>query len=113
MRMWMIEPKTLCDNHLLGEHAERHKHRHSFVKGHRMDGRKGQIEPLAMKKRHDELAAEMLARGMHHNSPYAMPDLSYLSDEIRTMTVDPFESSISLWSRCEECYERARDFWEV
>ena len=55
--MWMVEPKLMCVQHLVGEHGEIHKHRHNFVKGHSIAGRKGQIEPLAMQRRHDELAA--------------------------------------------------------
>jgi len=79
MRMWTVDPKTLCRNHLLGEHYELHKHRHRFVKKHSMKGyiEKNQIFPRLMKQRHDELAAEMLRRGYNHSSPYEQPDVSY------------------------------------
>ena len=36
MRMWMLNPKFLCRQHLLGEHSEIHKFRHNFVKKHKV-----------------------------------------------------------------------------
>ena len=103
VRMWMIDPRLLCRQHLLGEHGEIHKHRHNFVKRHSMRGRIGQIEPLRMKQRHDELASEMLRRGMDHRSPYDQPFLSYLSDEERLSRVNIKESKRVLRKRCKEC----------
>lgn len=78
MRMWMIDPKLLCRKHLLGEHGEIHKHKHNFEKKHNMTGRIGQIFPSKMKSRHDKLVKEMRRRGYSHESPYEMPDISYL-----------------------------------
>lgn len=98
----MIDPKILCRKHLLGEHGEIHKHRHNFVKRHRMDGRKGQIEPEAMESRHDDLAKEMLRRGYKHQSPFEQPDTSYLPE----MRVNPEDALKDLITRCEECKER-------
>jgi len=104
--MWMIDPLILCDKHLLGEHGELHKHRPSFVKRHSIAGRYGQIEPLAMRSRHDALVREMLRRGMSHASPYEQPDLSYLPERDRTGTVDHGESLALLVERCDVCRER-------
>lgn len=109
LRMWMVDTKILCKKHLLGEHGEIHKHRHNFVKTHRIDGRifpQVQIEPMSMKSRHDELAKEMLCRGMNHNSPYEMPDLSYLPDTHRFAKVDVKLSLNDLLNRCPECVKR-------
>ena len=39
MRMWMVNPKMLCDQHLLGEHFELHKHLWCWVKKYKVDGR--------------------------------------------------------------------------
>jgi hypothetical protein len=106
--MWMIDPRLLCKNHLLGEHNEIHKHRPSFVKKHSMAGRVGQIEPLSMKSRHDELAKEMLRRWPKENghaSPYEMPDLSYLPCEHRGSRVDTIESMRLAYKKCSECRE--------
>ena len=109
MRMWMINPKYLCNKHLNGEHGEIHKHRHVFVKKQSIKGRifpKVLIEPIAMELRHNELAKEMTKRGMQHNSPYTMPDISYLKPIYRYAKVDLEISYIDLAERCEECKKR-------
>lgn len=106
MRLWMIEPKYLCRKHLLGEHGEIHKHRHNFEKHHTIRGRIfpiTQIEPESMESRHNELAKEMLRRGMNHKSPYSQPDLSYLPNELRYAKVNRNISIYDLSNRCEEC----------
>jgi hypothetical protein len=106
MRMWMIPPRMLCKKHLLGEHFEIHKHRHNFVKKHNIAGRISpvvQIEPMAMSKRHDQLAKEMLRRKMNHKSDYIMPDISYLKSELRNAKVNIEISKQDLLSRCKNC----------
>ena len=97
MRMWMLPPECMCLQHRLGEHAEIHKHRHNFVKGHSIAGRKGQIEPAAMQRRHDELAATLT----NHKSPYTQPDLS--AYDLTGFTVDLDESATELARRCPRC----------
>jgi hypothetical protein len=104
MRMWMIPASLLCRQHLLGEHSEIHKHRHNFVKGHKMNGRRGQIDPCNMQSRHDELVVEMLQRGYKHESPYAQPDLS--AYDFDDWHVDPSESLNELKRRCLDCRKR-------
>lgn len=109
MRMWGIDPSLLCRNHLLGEHNEIHKHKHIFVKMYRITKRISpvvQIEPENMKKRHDELAQEMLRRGYNHNSEYEQPDLSYLSNEERYAKIDISLAIKDLMERCPECRVR-------
>jgi hypothetical protein len=104
--MWMVDPKGLCNKHLLGEHGEIHKHRHNFVKGHSVKGRLNpvvQIEPSSMQTRHDELAKEMLRRGMNHKSPYEQPDLSNYDDDVINARVDLSVSLKDLHQRCESC----------
>jgi hypothetical protein len=106
MRMWMVDPKLLCRKHLLGEHGEIHKHRHNFVKKHSISKRVfpiAQIEPLSMKSRHDELAAEMLSRGYNHESPFEQPDLTYLPENERNARVNIDNSLKDLKTRCLEC----------
>lgn len=109
MRMWMVDPALLCRKHLIGEHGEIHKHRHNFVKMHSIFRRFGQIEPLAMKKRHDELVIEMLNRNFNHQSPYEMPDLSYLSERDRNGKVEINKSIEELKNRCSECCARIQN----
>ena len=71
MRMWMIDPKMLCKKHLLGEHVELHMFVGTINKNKKLDGYKknGLVEVHNIKLRHRELAAEMIARGMNHQSP--------------------------------------------
>ena len=109
MRMWMIDPSTLCRKHLLGEHGEIHKHKHNFEKHHSIHGRIYPIvliEPENMKKRHDVLAQEMLTRGYNHQSPYEQPDISYLPDDYRYAKVDLDYNFRDLYTRCIDCKNR-------
>lgn len=109
MRMWMINPKLLCKKHLLGEHFELHKFKLSFVKQHSITKRISpvvQIEPNAMESRHDELAKEMLSRGMNHKSPFTQPDISYLPIAESSAVVDIQNSLNDLSNRCSECAKR-------
>ena len=106
--MWMIDPKFLCDKHLLGEHGEIHKFRHTFVKQYRIDGRISpvvQIEPASMQVRHSELAAEMARRGFNHNSDYILPDLDYMGEKA-DVKVNINISTIDLINRCAECAKK-------
>lgn len=84
MRMWLVDPKNLCRNHLLGEHFEIHKFRHMFVKQQDVSTRmsRNQIYPDQMKERHDMLAVELVRRGYSHSSPYVMPDVSYCYEKV-------------------------------
>jgi hypothetical protein len=99
--MFKNDPKTMCRQHLLGEHNEIHKHRHNFVKKHKMHNRIlwGQIDAHNMKKRHDLLAEEMLRRGYKHKSPYEQPDVGYLP-ELEVSLMNSF-------GKCEECKKRS------
>lgn len=108
MRMWMVNPKMLCKLHLGGEHFEIHKHRHGFMKGWSIAGRKGQIDPSQMATRHAQLALEMVSRGMRHQSPYEQPDLSLY--DLEGFTVDMDESLEELCRRCPECRKRILGF---
>ena len=109
MRMWMVNPKFLCNKHLIGEHGEIHKHRHVFVKKYSILGRMSpivQIEPLMMLRRHDDLVEEMISRNMNHKSPYSMPDVSYIDQSYLNLKVDVDYSINDLITRCGNCKER-------
>ena len=106
MRMWMIPVELLCNKHLNGEHGELHKHRWCFERKMSIKGRiypKVQIEPATMGMRHDDLAREMMNRGMNHNSVYKQPDISYLPPDQRYAKVDLIQSYYDLTSRCQQC----------
>jgi Pyrimidine dimer DNA glycosylase len=105
----MIDPKLLCNKHLIGEHGEIHKHWHVFVKQYRINKRISpivQIEPQSMQDRHDALADEMLRRGMNHKSPYIQPDISYLPEHQRYAHVDMQYNLRDLMNRCCACMRR-------
>jgi len=103
MNMFMGVPAIgMCSQHKNGVHYEIHKHRPNFVKKHSITGRIypiTQIEPMNMKKRHDEIAKTL----KHHNSPYELPDLSYLPEDERNARMDPKWSIEELKRRCPEC----------
>lgn len=108
MRMWMVDPMFMCNQHLLGEHAELHKHLHNFAKHHSMTGRilNNCCEPSAYAKRHDELAKEMLRRGMVHRSPLQQPDISYLPRHERIHKINVPQNAHLLVRRCRQCRSR-------
>ena len=109
MRMWLVNPILLCNKHLLGEHGELHKFLHNWQKKHKIDGRiaGNAMEPMSYKSRHDELAQEMLNRGMNHKSPLEQPDFSYLPEYQRNYKVDTVASLAMLRERCVNCRERS------
>lgn len=98
-RMWMVNPKKLCRNHLLGEHKELHQLIGSLNKGKRVKGHieKGQVEIHNIKKRHDQLVKEMLNRGYKHLSP-----LQKFKD-YKAGKINISENEKELVKRCKEC----------
>lgn len=111
MRMWMVEPKTLCRKHLLGEHVESHMCLAIMRRPPSMLGyvKNNLVEPQSLRERHDALAAEMGARGYNHKSP--MPDdlelvVLTLPDEVRFATVGVKSAMLDLHSRCPDCAQR-------
>jgi Pyrimidine dimer DNA glycosylase len=71
MRMWMVSPKLMCRQHLLGEHVELHMlvaclKREFSIQGY-VD--QGLVNTRSIYSRHDALVAEMTLRGYKHQSP--------------------------------------------
>ena len=109
MRMWMVDPSILCQQHLLGEHVECHMFLGHLRKGRRVDGYidNDLFEPLSLEERHNELAEEMERRGMHHQSPLKVKnELEYLPASQRAHVVNSFNSRAELLRRCPECKRR-------
>jgi hypothetical protein len=102
-RMWMVNPKKLCRNHLLGEHKELHQLIGSLNKGKSVQGHidKGQVEIHKIKKRHTELVEEMKKRGYCHFSPLA--DFKYS----KAGKINILENEKELIRRCKECRKLA------
>lgn len=105
-RMWGVDPRLLCRNHLLGEHREMHQevgtlrnhpHGRAIVEGH---AERGQVDTRKLQERHDELVEEMERRGFEHDSPLAY------EDELALGTIDVAANREDLAERCDACRER-------
>lgn len=105
-RMWGIDPRSLCDAHLLGEHAELHqlvgiieKHPHgmAMLRGY---AERAQIDTRRIQSRHDSLAEELARREFTHDSP-----LSY-TDELALGSIDREKNRLELAARCPACRAR-------
>ena len=70
MRMWMVNPKIMCKNHLLGEHREIHTFIGTLKRNISINGyiNNDLLEPISIYNRHEELVREMKRRGYNHNS---------------------------------------------
>jgi len=103
MRMWKVNPRQLCRQHLLGEHVEMHMAAGSIAKGHSLDGYTdtGLMEIHHIPDRHDALAAELERRGYNHRSPIRN-DVDYYHAGL----VDSDRSKRDLVDRCEACARR-------
>lgn len=107
MRMWMIDPRTMCREHLLGEHCELHMFVGSIKKRKRLEGffLHNCLEPSSLEKRHAELVAEMTRRNYHHRSPLGKltrNDMLFLKDRY-FYKIDRKRSHNDLLKRCAEC----------
>jgi hypothetical protein len=102
-RMWMVDPRIMCRQHLLGEHAELHMIARNIEMGRSIEGyiRINAIEPKSVRSRHDELAAEMTSRGMRHNSP-----MVFLTNLYPHINIDRSASFQMLIQRCPRCAQR-------
>jgi len=107
MRMWMVNPKIMCNKHLLGEHCELHMFVGTLRLGINIEGyiKNNLLEPLSILQRHTELVQEMECRGMNHCSPLEVPAyiIERLSDEIRCYTIKREDALAELIRRCKDC----------
>ena len=76
MRVWDIQPKYLCRQHLLGEHRELHgiwniltKHKARGGYSHHPETKRWIGKQKALLARHEAQVAEMKKRGYQHRSP--------------------------------------------
>ncbi len=112
MRMWMVDPKIMCRQHLLGEHVEHHMFVGSINKGISMAGyiRDNLMEPMALVTRHWELVLEMESRGYNHKSE--LPAIAWYkfqpsgNPDYLLKVVDKEASLKELLRRCPECQKR-------
>lgn len=104
MRMWMVNSRDMCRQHLLGEHVEIHMFVGAMLKGTSMDGyiEGNMFEPSSLWRRHEDLVAEMLRRGYNHSSDLAD---YHVPDEWRQVTIDRKAAAAELFRRCSICKE--------
>jgi len=103
MRMWLVDPKTMCRKHLLGEHLELHMLAGCLNKGKNINGyiEKCFADPTLLRHRHGELVKEMKRRGYNHCSP-----VGKLPQTLRKGHFDTEANKFELCRRCAECRER-------
>ena len=102
MRMWHVNPKVMCRQHLLGEHVEMHMFVGTIAKGVSIKGyaEQGLVDTRLIQARHDCLAAEIEQRGYDHHSPMLY------QDSLAAGAVDMRLSEAELLKRCPECRAR-------
>ena len=114
MRMWMVDPRIMCRQHLLGEHLENHMFVRHLVDGKGIDGylRNNCLEVRSLYPRHNDLVYEMTARGYKHKSPFDLETTEMISDnysdEQLNVRIDKEEALKELLRRCKRCRERRR-----
>lgn len=112
MRMWMIDPRFLCRQHLLGCHLEHHMFLGALKKKKKLKGffLNNCFEPKSLKTSHDEIVLEMQHRTYNHNTPLSQQEvdeaIQYLNDEERTWCIDREESLKMLLMKCTKCGSR-------
>jgi len=105
----MIDPATLCRQHLVAEHHECHVFLGKLKAQHRVDGYIGGnlLEVESLYSRHEELVAEMEARGYKHDSPMGPIEAYnaglYIPKDLRTRYIDKDRARVELHCRCQAC----------
>jgi hypothetical protein len=115
MRMWLCDPKILCQKHLCGEHLEMHMFLGTIKKGKKIDGflKNNLLQPRYIMLRHKELAKEMKNRGYNHKSPLNEKDCMCVLDltiEQQYWEVNRDAALKDLLNRCPECRKRFIEF---
>ena len=110
MRMWGINPRHLCRQHLLGEHVEMHMLVGTINKGVSIGGyiRDGLVNVTLIRERHDALVTEMLRRKYNHNSPLPQFHVrkSNVGHPMRFGRINKAANYRELLRRCPECTAR-------
>ena len=100
----MLDPRIMCNKHLLGEHAEIHMFIGAINRGYSVKGYldKGLLEVHSLYSRHEELAKEITHRKYRHNSEI---DKKWKQAE-RLGSIDRQKNLRQLISRCSRCRKR-------
>jgi len=116
MRMWMVDPRGMCRNHLLGEHKEIHMLIGALRLNKNIRGyiEKRLVEPFSIVLRHEALVDEFCRRGYQHFTPVNVDALHDAMDRNITpfsafFTRVPRKKSLEeLHRRCQACRERSK-----
>lgn len=106
MRMWAVNPRRMCNKHLVAEHYEMHMFAGSMKRKIDLTGyvTNNLLAPRKVKARHDALAEEMVRRDLNHKSPMdKSPDAEYLPEHIKKAIMLISESEEELYTRCKQC----------
>jgi hypothetical protein len=111
MRMWMVNPKIMCQKHLCGEHLEVHMFLSCLKKGKKLDGYlKGNLlEPRSIYQRHLDLSKEMIRRGYNHKSEMLEESFGCIFDlpiEKQYWEINKESALRTLLERCPKCRKR-------
>lgn len=102
-RQWLADPKLMCKNHYLGEHAETHMFLTKMEKHYSLKGfTAGSMFFGAefVKQRHD-LIASMLSG---HKTPLEITEKLKCEYPLIVPDEDDYRKSyLDLWTRCSEC----------
>ena len=95
MRMWMVNPRIMCRQHLLGEHVEIHMFIGTINRGKSVKGylEKGLLEVHNLYNRHEELVKEMKWKFVE-----------------KVGIIDKERNLNELISRCSKCEKRHSKF---
>ncbi len=107
MRMWMVNPKIMCRQHLLGEHVEIHMFVGTLSRGKSVKGylEKGLLEVHNLYWRHEELVEEMKRRGTaHHGREMEICRKAGAIDRKKNL-----EELLKRCSRCKRRYSENKD----
>ena len=112
MRMWMVNPKLLCQRHLLSEHCDIHRFISSVRVGH--DVRRclirAMIDPSKVYQRHAELEEEIAERGGRLNSPLLASECNAYAKWYGSTTINISRSLSDLSNCCIDCQSRIGKF---
>jgi len=98
MRMWMVEPRLMCDKHLVKEHGDIHtivwhiRARHALT---------GKVEPISIRSRHTQLEEEMSLR--KPNTKATPLKRFTLVRKYKMLIVSASASLVELASSCKDC----------
>lgn len=110
--MWMVDPRLLCQRHLLLEHCHIHLFVSSVRKGHNIRRYllKSLIDPSSIYRRHEELEDEIISRGGKLDSPLSEVECYAYSKWYGSVTINIGRSMSDLSCTCLDCQSRIGKF---